>query len=521
MLFVLGHGVPVGNDLFLFDEHTTKRPASEAAAEHSLPLKELRKVLEEVSFGDKLELISFHSCSMSGLEVAYELSGAARYMLASQGPAFVGSWPYRQMLIRIFNELEAPAFRSSEIQNPQALLARLKGRSDPLSNYLFEQSDPYMQESISQSTAEEVPGPKIIEGLSRILNSLLSDSQLLNNEFFKNTPLSDETKLRMKTPAEGVELKWLNRRLLEDGFATLIKTKQPARTLKETLTLIFYYCLYNSYDFQLAGYSFDLCLSDLKKIKGTETALTSLAEKLKEGVTDALARKLILLAHWQSQSFWQENYTDLYDFCFCLEELCRSTGAYNGTAATAEIIKGMMDACNLVMDVLRRGSQGADDGLVIRSESAGPAYQYSHGFSVFFPWSQPRDGFFWNAADREGTKDEKEPTGYKTYNFAATGWSEFLDKYFAETMRPTHSLEKDEREPIGSTSNLDRQLLDEITSLIFNEQGQLKIGPKDVTGKDGPHDPAGDDCDCGTIKNYPPFTRATPSRTFFQRFRFD
>ena len=56
----------------------------------------------------ELELLSFHSCSMSGLEVAAELEGTAKYILASQGPALVGSWPYRQILLRVFNDLSSP-----------------------------------------------------------------------------------------------------------------------------------------------------------------------------------------------------------------------------------------------------------------------------------------------------------------------------------------------------------------------------------------------------------------------------
>jgi hypothetical protein len=39
------------------------------------------------------------------LEVAYELKDLARYMLASQGTALVGNWPYRQIVMRIFKEL--------------------------------------------------------------------------------------------------------------------------------------------------------------------------------------------------------------------------------------------------------------------------------------------------------------------------------------------------------------------------------------------------------------------------------
>ena len=89
MLFILGHGLVVGNDIFLFDADAT---------EQSLSLKNLATLvgdfkkliaLQNPDSPPELELIGFHSCSMSSLEVAYELNGLANYMLASQGPAFV------------------------------------------------------------------------------------------------------------------------------------------------------------------------------------------------------------------------------------------------------------------------------------------------------------------------------------------------------------------------------------------------------------------------------------------------
>jgi hypothetical protein len=100
ILFVLGHGVVVGNDVFLFDEH---------ADEQTLSLGGLREVLVEFNKQIKnkgcLELVSFHSCSVSSVEVAFELKDMARYMLASQAPSYIGSLPYREILIRIFNSL--------------------------------------------------------------------------------------------------------------------------------------------------------------------------------------------------------------------------------------------------------------------------------------------------------------------------------------------------------------------------------------------------------------------------------
>ena len=73
MLFIMGHGLVMGSNLFLLDEH---------ADEHSLSLIELGAVLRR--FKHKLDeqkaqfqLVSFHSCSMGGVEVAYELQRTA------------------------------------------------------------------------------------------------------------------------------------------------------------------------------------------------------------------------------------------------------------------------------------------------------------------------------------------------------------------------------------------------------------------------------------------------------------
>src|SRR5215203_1896132 len=102
ILFMLGHGVVVGNDIFMLDEHT--------ATESSLTLTALREILDDFNqeietTNGELELISFQSCYVSSVEVAFQLQGYAKFMLASQGPTFVGSWPYRQILTRFFNEM--------------------------------------------------------------------------------------------------------------------------------------------------------------------------------------------------------------------------------------------------------------------------------------------------------------------------------------------------------------------------------------------------------------------------------
>ena len=98
MLFLAGHGLVVGRDAFLPDDNP----------DSAIGLKTLGKILNDFKNqldGGVLELIGMHSCSMSAVEVAYELKGTAKYMLASQGLSFVGSWPYRQLMRKIYHDI--------------------------------------------------------------------------------------------------------------------------------------------------------------------------------------------------------------------------------------------------------------------------------------------------------------------------------------------------------------------------------------------------------------------------------
>lgn len=392
MLFLLGHGLVVGNDVFLFDEHAAKR--------HSLALSELGELLTsfKTNIGrdqSVLELVSFHSCSMSALEVAYELKGTANYMLASQGPAFVGSWPYRQILMRIFDEL---------------------------------------------MDKERSAGDAVKE-----------------------------------------------------------------RPVKETLKKVFSDCMENSFDFQLAGYSFDLALCDLNKVGDIKTPLSEMSKALTDGLREVSMRNRILLSHWEAQSYWQESYTDLYDFCLRLSSKCKPQSA-------------VAKACANVMRILAKG----DDQIIIDSKFVGPAYQYSRGLSVFYPWSQPVNGQFW-------------PMEYRRYQLnleaqatSEPSWADFLIEYFNETRRDSRGTEEQLKNQVQGKlgkkrpttrkepPSLARELLETIATLRFEESGQLaKADPNDKTDaptpiKGGPGDPTGDDSEGPSIKNFPPFTAISP-----------
>jgi hypothetical protein len=525
LLFILGHGLVVGNDSFLFDDH---------AAQHSLLLTELGTVLRTFSSDiqkehGELEMVSFHSCSMSGLEVAYELEGTAKYMLASQGPAFVGSFPYKQILLRVFNDLNSSLSEndiigdgSSADASVQRLVNKVRAGEDPVACYLRSKLAPETMAALSQHDPGAQPKPALVSAVVSDINKLLESADMSVAPPFIGTPSSTAMEQLKGEKLELSNLRRLNRCLLADAYPQEI-TKHPKIDIKRMLTRIFYYCLYNSYDFQLAGYSFDLCLSDLTKVRETSGPIDFLAKSLIAGLKDekSRARELILLAHWDSQSFWQEDYADLYDFCFRLQKRCLEANPNLNQLPTTETLKAIYDACSQVTEALRRGSENITDKLIVRSAFAGPAFQYSHGLSIFFPWAEPVGSKLW---------DEQ----YEEYRLNKnTSWRAFLSAYFELTRRKTHLDEADPKEPVvkGSMSADLLSLLDDIGTHIFNDEGQLeKPGPDHPMGKHGPDDPTGGNCDCPTVKNFPRFTgahtkfesingkasRIPVSRTFFE-----
>jgi hypothetical protein len=392
MLFMLGHGVVVGNDVFMLDEHAT---------EHSLTLTDLGRILGEFKHSIELEdetldLVSFHSCSVSSMEVAYELQGIAKYMLASQGPAYVGSWPYRQILIHLFNALS---------------------------------------------------------GGGRInVRNLLSD--------------------------------------------------------------IHHSCMLNSADYLLAGYSFQLTLCDLVKLGSITGAIEELSKALIAGLEkkNDLSRDCILLSHWKSQSFFNEMYTDLYDFCFCfskkIEELVDA-----GVRPSPELL-AIHRAAGKVMDKLVKENPkkpGFPDlqQIIVAADSLGPAFQYSRGLSVYFPWSEP-------------SADSPILAEYAKYRFSTefkTPWLQFLKVYFDKTRREVSGEEADMRRYIPSLpgnptlSIVDTSLDEDIASLVYNGEGMPDQSAALARGdKTDPTDKTGGDLESISIKNFPRDTRARRDR---------
>ena len=395
MLFLIGHGMVVGGDTFLPDDN----PIS------AIGLEDLDRVLktfsnEIKSNGGVLELLAMHSCSMSGVEVAYQLQGAANYMLASQGISFVGAWPYRQLLITIFKAIQAEREDAKNAVNVLQLVEKLHDL-----------------------------------------------------------------------------------------------------------------CIQHSADFMVGGYSADLCLCTLnpKNVTNLNEPIKNLAEALQAGLDDARCRHFILLAHWKAQSYWQETYTDLYDFCLCLRRLCvkqeqkrhlQDARPPDKMRAYDAKQKAIENACQDVMNALAPTKPGEDTGPIIRTDFIGAGSQYSHGLSIYFPWSEPVED-----------KQERALTNYKNYAFATAptlAWLEFLRLYFEITKRPSRLREdrdfKDQDVTYQSDPQFQRALA--AAQKAFSIPGMQPGNPQSVpTAQDqldqkiNPPD-AGGGCMCPSIKNY-------------------
>jgi hypothetical protein len=412
MLFLLGHGVVVGNDIFLLDEN---------ASEQSLTLTNLGQILAEFKHSIELEgktpeetptleLVSFHSCSVSSLEVAYELQGTAKYMLASQGPAFVGSWPYRQILVRIFNSLP------------------------------------------------------------------------------------DKSGTNGSSPSSSAPI-----------------------NMRDLVFEIFRSCIRNSGDYLLAGYSFQLTLCDLEKVPDLHDELRDLAKALTAGLDKALSRDFILLSHWKSQSFFNEMYTDLYDFCFCMNNKIEELEI----GARSQELKDIQVACNKVMGKLVKENPKKENDpdieqLIVAADSVGPAFQYSRGLSVYFPWAEPsKEGPIMAQYERY-----RFTTDFKTDdpNDVEYSWLKFLRAYFDATKRVVSSAEPDNRRflpqlPVTGPVPIESVLDQDIASLIYNGEGTPDLrGALGRGDKTDPNDKTGGDYESVSIKNFPRDTRTREQR---------
>jgi len=268
--------------------------------------------------------------------------------------------------------------------------------------------------------------------------------------------------------------------MLQKIFCTIDYANGAAINIGTLMKTVYDLCLHNSADFIFAGYSSDLCLISLeeKRVKALDGPIQKLTKALKDGLIDEADRDLIVLAHWKSQSFFREVYTDLYDFCKCLMEKCKKK--------ETKAQRAMWSACDDMRNILRAGT----DGPIVLADFSGPDCQFSYGLSIYFPWARP-------------VEDAQEHVikNYRNYAFVTelTGhsWLQFLNAYFEGTMRP--------RLPVRASLPPAEQKTWDFAEAAFKPVafpgGPTAVQSGALTGKDSPTD-AGGDFSYSFVKNY-------------------
>jgi hypothetical protein len=184
-------------------------------------------------------------------------------------------------------------------------------------------------------------------------------------------------------------------------------------------------------DYSLGGLSVDQAALNV----GEAAALRELVDLFADAMRAELEKDdnqpfkdNIILAHWKAQSFNGELFVDLVDFCNCLLERHK-------TGKVFELGSKLIGFVH--------------DRFVVKSCYSGPVYQYSHGVSIYFPWSRV-DFEYQNL-------DFVDPEGKK-------GWVGFLDAYTNLTRR----------EPRGATT------------VFFNKNRKVAARPFRQTQGKGP-----------------------------------
>jgi len=221
------------------------------------------------------------------------------------------------------------------------------------------------------------------------------------------------------SPASG----WPYRQMLERIHQQIIAPKSPARqppVVEAAKAIVEEYVNYYS-TYWVAGLSVTQSALDLKKVDELNRRVNRLAaameKELKREWKDTAGNRTpprkrrfensLLLAHWETQSYNGEQFVDLYDFCDCLENRVSEPEIARQCRELKEFIKSE---------------------FVLISCYCGPAYQYSHGVSMYFPWAQVAPSY-WNLDFVRESKNN--------------GWGSFLQTYTRLTRRWPRGLPSD------------------------------------------------------------------------------
>jgi hypothetical protein len=240
---------------------------------------------------------------------------------------------------------------------------------------------------------------------------------------------------------------------------------EPDASPKEIAEKMLKSCARHLIDFTVMDRSSEQAVTDLSKLRGENNvtdAILKLVGAMKRGLTyDEVASPdifdfpqiidAIRLARLEAQAFWGETFVDIYDFCERLLKTCNRVLLSNRAVIRnlnlpkeveeklqeTELTKRLRkigECCVVVMDCIKE--------MVPYSYYIGSELQYSHGLSIYFPWSWPVEPYSFTQVGSEFVLK----TGfeiYKDYSFVrASGWASFLKDFYRATLRKVRRAER-------------------------------------------------------------------------------
>ncbi len=273
---------------------------------------------------------------------------------------------------------------------------------------------------------------------------------------------------------------WPYHRILE--ALNLNPAAPPLNLARETVKK--YISYYD--DYEAAGASTDQSVCELARLEALIPRIANLAEALIKGLEHDLLRDEIVLAHWEAQSYKAEQYTDLYDFCDRLQRRCIEQfpggGTLQGAKDDNEILEKLplafpketvkvSEALQAAIKLIETSAEAkkAIRRVVQLSCYTGPAFQYSHGLSVYFPWIKSDD-----------------LDAYENLIFAQeSNWGKFLNKYVDKTRRPERTQHAGQKRIGHFNPNPNNEIVETLLLVRAGTSGNPK-GPSSIGSTKNP-----------------------------------
>jgi hypothetical protein len=309
----------------------------------------------------------------------------------------------------------------------------------------------------------------------------------------------------------------------------------PSNQLAEKILRV---CARNLLDYSLMERSSEQAICDLSKFGRRDkfvSAVRALSKALQKGLeikhcTEAnpddcevrfpLVRDVVRLARLEAQAYFGESFVDIYDFCELLvlrsNDVLASLNCLVRDRFPESVPKDKRSADQVIkdnllkwpdLDALRNIVEAAwhvlnvfrEEHIVPHAYYVCPELQYSHGVSVYFPWTLPAEPLTfepvsWGSSHPRQFRAITPFERYRNYLFAHKDhgdWAAFLESFFRATLRNVRRFD------LRYDDTSSRVFLDGIP--LTEERVAAAIDLRKTDSDSGEQD----ECECPPIKNYP------------------